>query len=160
MEQTCNKNIKSTTEIILLFSFWIIDIKQWTTNLQKSRVSIVLFDKDDKNKNVQSFFNREEKQQNITDIIKVLIDLFSISIGDNISLEKFPSWIASLCIKTTNNHCSSFQVIIKQIAFNSGWQYVRKMTKELAVCCELFTSDIICIFIVYKCISVFDPKFL
>lgn len=48
MKQAGNEDIKTSTKIIFNFSFWVINIKQRASNIQKSRISIVLLDKNHK----------------------------------------------------------------------------------------------------------------
>ncbi len=48
-----------------------------------------MFDKDEKDDNVKGFFDREEKEQNFADIIKILIDLSGNSTRSDLNLSKF-----------------------------------------------------------------------
>lgn len=88
MKQAGNEDIKTSTKIIFNFSFWVINIKQRASNIQKSRISIVLLDKNHKQENIQSFFDRKEEKKYITDIIKILNNLFCSSKRYNMKLEE------------------------------------------------------------------------
>jgi hypothetical protein len=89
VKKTGEKDLITGSEVIFFLGFWVINVKERISHIQKSRISIVMFDKDEKDDNVKGFFDREEKEQNFADIIKILIDLSGNSTRSDLNLSKF-----------------------------------------------------------------------
>jgi hypothetical protein len=89
VKKTGEKDLITGFEVIFFLGFWVINVKERISHIQKSRISIVMFDKDEKDDNVKGFFDREEKEQNFADIIKIFIDLSGNPTWSDLKLSKF-----------------------------------------------------------------------
>jgi hypothetical protein len=57
VKKTGEKDLIPSSEIIFLLCFRVIYVKERISHFQKSRISIVMFDKDEKDDNVKGFFD-------------------------------------------------------------------------------------------------------